>query len=223
VEQSLSRFDALGICDAGIVAIIRAGAGADLLGAARALARGGVRVLEITLNTPGALPAIERARRELSVDGVRVGAGTILSDGDAQAAIDAGAEFVVTPTLQPDSIAVCKSRSVPILCGCASATEAVTAQTAGADFVKLFPAGQLGVRYARDLLAALPSLRLVPTGGVSIDNLARYIEIGCPAVAVGSQLVDGTMIKREDWNGLSERAGAFMITLARARSASASP
>ena len=217
----MSKLSASGIREAGIVAIIRAGAGVDPHAAARALARGGVRVLEITLNTPGALPAIERARAELAGDGVRVGAGTILSANDARSAIDAGAEFVVTPTLQPDAIALCRDRAMPILCGCASATEATIAHRAGADFVKLFPAGHLGVGYARDLLAALPTLQLVPTGGVSIDNLAQYIAIGCPAVAVGSQLLDGAMIQRGDWEGLSDRASAFVAELARSRSASA--
>jgi 2-dehydro-3-deoxyphosphogluconate aldolase/(4S)-4-hydroxy-2-oxoglutarate aldolase len=205
------------IRDAGIVAIIRAGAGVDLLGAARALARGGVRVLEVTLNTPGALSAIERARRELAHDGVRVGAGTILAAPDARAATDAGAEFVVTPTLQADSIALCRARAVPILCGCTSATEAVAARAAGADFVKLFPATRLGASYARDLLAALPTLNLVPTGGVSAENLGAYIEAGCAAVAVGSQLVDGKLLKAADWDALAARARTFVDALARAR------
>jgi 2-dehydro-3-deoxyphosphogluconate aldolase/(4S)-4-hydroxy-2-oxoglutarate aldolase len=140
---------------AGLIAIIRAISDNGLLAAAEALSRGGVTALEVTLNTPNALEVIARVRRELGSK-VRVGAGTILGPDDARRAVAAGAEFIVTPSLQPATIAFCRAQQVPILCGCMSPTEVFIAHQAGADFIKLFPAAALGLEYVGALLAPLP-------------------------------------------------------------------
>jgi 2-dehydro-3-deoxyphosphogluconate aldolase/(4S)-4-hydroxy-2-oxoglutarate aldolase len=200
----------------GLIAIIRSDFESDLAAAARALADGGVRAMEITLNTPGALLAISEIKSMLAPS-LRVGAGTILDVSDAEAAFSAGAEFIVTPTLQPDSIAFCKQHSLPIACGCFTPTEALAAHRAGADFIKLFPADTLGPGYMRALLAPLPFLKIIPTGGVSIDNLPAYIEAGCAGAAIGNSLVSKKRLKEGDWIGLTNAAREYVDVLAAAR------
>src|SRR5690606_6223367 len=129
-----------------------------------------------------ALQWLPRLRQELS--GVLIGAGTILNAEDARNAIAAGAQFIVTPTLQFDSIAVCREQNIPIYCGAFTPTEALAAHNAGADFVKIFPAAALGPNFIRDVLGPLPFLKIVPTGGVTAENAASFIRAG--AIAVGA-------------------------------------
>ena len=211
-----ARFSNESLRAAGVIAIIRAGAGVDLLGAARALAAGGVRAMEITLNTPGALAAIAAARAELGGQ-MHVGAGTILRAEDAAAAIAAGAQFIVTPTLQPDTIALCGRRGVPLACGCASPTEALAAHAAGAAFVKLFPATMLGLAAIHLIHQVLPAVAVVPTGGVTIENVADFVAAGAAAVAVGSALVSGRILAARDWYALARNAELMMARYADAR------
>jgi 2-dehydro-3-deoxyphosphogluconate aldolase/(4S)-4-hydroxy-2-oxoglutarate aldolase len=204
---------------AGVIAIIRARTDAGLLEGARALARGGVTALEITLNTPGARDWLPRLRDELGAGGVLVGAGTILDAGDARAALDAGAQFIVTPTLQPESIAVCRERGVPICCGAFTPTEALAAQRAGAEFVKIFPAATPGPGYIRDLLAPLPFLKLVPTGGVTPENAAAFLRAGAVAVGAGSALYDARLASAGRSAELEARAREWLAAIAGARHA----
>ena len=201
----------------GLIAIVRTHAEADFGRVAEALAGGGIRAMEITLNTPGALPAISAIRRTLSPT-MRVGAGTILGPEDARAACEAGAEFIVTPTLQPDTIAFCRQQGLPIACGCMTPTEALAAHEAGADFIKLFPADTLGPAYVRALLAPLPFLRVIPTGGVSLDNLTAYIQAGSAGVALGGNLVSKAALRDGDWSGLTATARDYVQALAAAAS-----
>lgn len=203
----------------GLIAIVRTDAEADLRRVADALAEGGIRAMEITLNTPGALPAIGAIRRALSPI-LRVGAGTILSPEDARAARESGAEFIVTPTLQVDTVAFCREHSLPIACGCMTPTEALAAHQAGADFIKLFPSEGLGPGYVRALLAPLPFLRMIPTGGVSLDNLAAFIQAGSAGVALGGNLVSKAVLRDRDWAGLTATARAYVQALAEARALS---
>lgn len=202
--------------ETGLIAIVRTDLDADLMRVAEALAVGGIRAMEITLNTSGALPAITAIRRELS-PGMRVGAGTILSLDDARAAFEAGAEFIVTPTLQTDTIAFCREHHLPIACGCMTPTEALAAHRAGADFIKLFPSDTLGPGYVRALLGPLPFLKIIPTGGVSRDNLAAFLQAGSVAVALGGNLVSKAALRDQDWAGLTATAREYMRTLAAAR------
>jgi len=203
--------------NAGLIAIVRTNRPTDFVAIARSLAEGGVPALEITLNTPGALEAIAAIRR--SADGkLRIGAGTILDADDARAAIDAGAEFIVTPTLQLDTIALCKSESIPIVCGCLSPTESLCAHRAGADFIKVFPAETFGPDYIKAMLAPLPFLKVVPTGGVTLINLKTWFDAGCRAVAIGSGLVGKQVLADSDWDDLRTKAQQFARVLATIRS-----
>ncbi len=202
--------------DIGLIAIVRTDAEADLRRVAEALGEGGIRAMEITLNTPGALPAIGAVRRALS-PAMRVGAGTILGLEDARAAFEAGAEFIVTPTLQPGTIAYCRENGVPIACGCMTPTEALAAH--GADFIKLFPAESLGPAYVRALRAPLPFLRIIPTGGVSLDTLAAFLQAGCVGVALGSNLVSKAVLQNRDWAALTATARQYVQALVAARAA----
>ena len=204
--------------DIGLIAIVRTSEPTDLFHAAAALADGGIRAMEITLNTPGALPAITAIRRELSPQ-LRVGAGTILNLQDAQNAAEAGAEFIITPTLQTDTIAFCRQRGLPLACGCMTPTEALSAHQAGADFIKLFPADTLGPGYIRALLAPLPFLKIIPTGGVSLTNMADYVGAGCAGVALGSNLVSKHFLHEQNWKGLSAHAAEYGKAWEAARSA----
>ena len=200
----------------GLIAIVRTGDEADLLRVAEALAEGGIRAMEITLNTPGALPAIGSVRRALG-PALRVGAGTILGAQDARAAFEAGAEFIVTPTLQPDTVAYCRENALPIACGCMTPTEALSAHRAGADFIKLFPADTLGPAYVRALRAPLPFLRIIPTGGVSLDTIPLFLQAGCVGVALGSSLVSKAILQSRDWAALTATARQYVQAFAAAR------
>ncbi len=202
----------------GLIAIVRTDAEVDLIRVAEALAEGGLRAMEITLNTPGALHAIAAIRRALS-PALRVGAGTILGPDDARAAHEAGAEFIVTPTLQPETIALCRANALPIACGCMTPTEALAAHRAGADFIKLFPADTLGPAYVRALRAPLPFLRVIPTGGVSLENLAAYMQAGSTGVALGGNLVSKSALRDRDWAGLTAMAREYVQAMAAARTA----
>lgn len=207
------------LASAGLLAIIRA-AGAEaetavLLEAARALWAGGVRCMEITLNTPGALKSIETIRARLPQ--MCCGAGTVLSPEDARAAHEAGAQFIVTPTLDPATVAFCKEHALAVSPGCASPTEAITATRAGADFVKIFPANRFVLPHMRAMLEAMPQLRLVPTGGVRAANAHEYLAAGCAAVAAGSTLVSKETLEKRDWNGLEAAAREFVEAIAACR------
>lgn len=212
-EQTLTATE---LEEIGLIAIVRAPAPVALLPIAEALARGGIRVMEVTLNTPGALEGVTALRQHFG--GVmHIGAGTILEPNDARRAMDVGAEFIVTPTLQTDTIALCRERRVPIACGAMTPTEALAAHRAGADFVKLFPADGLGPAYVRALRAPLPFLKIIPTGGVDRDSLADFIHAGCVGVALGSGLVSQQILDTADWERLALLAEEYVGILAAAR------
>lgn len=190
-----------------LVAIIRLKQYGRAVEVARALAAGGVRILEFTLTGEGACTAIAAAREALG-ETVVVGAGTVLGAADAEKAIAAGAQFLVTPAVSLPAIEVAHARGVPILCGALTPTEVVTAQQAGADFVKLFPARMGGPQYVRDLLGPLPGARLVPTGGVGPENARAFLEAGAVAVAIGGNLVSEQIVAAGNWDEVTERARA---------------
>jgi 2-dehydro-3-deoxyphosphogluconate aldolase/(4S)-4-hydroxy-2-oxoglutarate aldolase len=170
---------------------------------------GGITRLEFTLTNAHALVALGEVRREFG-DGLVVGVGTVLDGDMAASSIEAGAQFLVTPTLVPDVIVVAKDRDVPIACGAFTPTEMLTAWRLGADLVKVFPAGQLGPGYIKDVLAPLPELKLVPTGGVNLDTSPAFLAAGAYTVAVGSQLVGKEIVRNKDWAGLTELARRYV-------------
>ncbi|QOV88804.1 bifunctional 4-hydroxy-2-oxoglutarate aldolase/2-dehydro-3-deoxy-phosphogluconate aldolase [Humisphaera borealis] len=200
----------------GVIAVIRADSSEQLLDAARAMAEGGVIAMEVTMTTPNAIDTIKAVVKELG-DKVLMGVGTVLDDITARLAILAGAEYVVTPVMRPDVIALCRRYSKPIVCGAVTPTEALNAHEAGADFVKLFPADTLGPTYIKALKAPLPQLQIIPTGGVTTKTAGDFIKAGCAAVAAGSSLVSKDVLAKKDWKSLTEISRQFVEAVAVAR------
>jgi 2-dehydro-3-deoxyphosphogluconate aldolase / (4S)-4-hydroxy-2-oxoglutarate aldolase len=196
------------IRDTGIIAIIRAKRSEQLISAADAINRGGVKVIEITMNTPGALEVIAQATRKFGAS-VLFGAGTVLDPETARAAILAGAGFIVAPTLNLGVIELCNRYSIPVIPGCYTPTEMVTAWQAGADMVKLFPADVGGPNFVKAILAPLPQLKIVPVGGIDLENTAEFIRCGSMAVGVGNNLINRKLVDANDWCELTQRAVRF--------------
>lgn len=171
-----------------VVAVVRAGDAATARAAATQLLDAGLRAVEISLTTPAALDVIDDLRVP---DGAFLGAGTVLDEVSAVAAVRAGASFLVTPTLAPDVIAAARRYGVPTVPGVSTPTDALRAMEAGADLVKLFPGSAWSPRALRNVLAALPQLALVPTGGMSVADAPAYLEAGAVAVGLGSSLTSG--------------------------------
>ena len=200
------------ILAARLLAVIRLDRYDSAVEVAQALLAGGISILEFTLTGEGAYAAIAAVRAALG-GAVTVGVGTVLHGGEASRAVDAGAQFAVTPAVRPGVIAACQARGLPILCGAFTPTEALAAHEAGADLIKIFPARALGPQYIRDLLAPLPQLRLVPTGGLGPENLGAYLEAGAAAVAVGGNLVPRSAAERGDWAQITAQARACVAAL----------
>jgi 2-dehydro-3-deoxyphosphogluconate aldolase/(4S)-4-hydroxy-2-oxoglutarate aldolase len=167
-----------------------------------------VRALEVTMTVPGAVELIRELAPALP-GGFLLGAGTVIDGDTARAVIDAGARFVVSPVFRPDMIRACHDRGVPAMPGCFSPTEILAAHESGADIVKVFPAAMLGPQFIRDVRAPLPQVKLMPTGGVTLDNAGDWIRAGAVAVGLGSALLDAPAIER----------GRFDIITANARRA----
>jgi len=202
----MSKGDVLGrILDSKVIAVVRLDTSAQLLQVARAIRAGGVEVIEFTMTTPDALSMIEETGRTLG-DDVLLGAGTVLDAEAARLAILAGARFLVSPTLSRETIETCHRYDVVSIPGALTPTEILTAWEWGADLVKVFPARVGGPQYISDLLAPLPQVRLVPTGGVGPSNAGEFIRAGAKAVAVGSALVSTEVVAKGDFDLLTERA-----------------
>ncbi len=192
----------------GIIAIVRAQQAAQVGPLFEALIAGGLNAIEITMTTPNALGAIREAREKIG-DRALTGVGTVINADTCHAAIEAGAEFVVTPVCRPELVAIAHAAGRPIMLGAYTPTEAQTAHEAGADFVKIFPADKLGPSYIKALRGPLPHLRIVPTGGVDVPNVADFLKAGCAALGVGTALVSPKILQEADWPELTRRAAAF--------------
>jgi 2-dehydro-3-deoxyphosphogluconate aldolase/(4S)-4-hydroxy-2-oxoglutarate aldolase len=204
------------IRETGIIAIIRAKSSDQLIAAAGAIKAGGVRVIEVTMTTPGALSVIETARKKYG-DEVLFGAGSVLDSETARAAILAGADFIVAPTLNLNMVALCNRYSIPVMPGCYTPTEALTAWEAGADMIKLFPASVGGADFVKAILAPLPHLEIVPVGGVNLDTVADFIRNGAAALGVGSSLFNQKLLNAKDLDELTRRAKAFIAEVYKGR------
>jgi 2-dehydro-3-deoxyphosphogluconate aldolase/(4S)-4-hydroxy-2-oxoglutarate aldolase len=204
------------IINCGVVAIVRFDRSEVLIEVAKAIRAGGVDVVEFTMTTPGALPIIEASAREFGNE-VLLGAGTVLDPETARLAILSGARFIVAPTLNARVVELCHRYDVVAIPGAMTPTEILTAWELGADLVKVFPAGCLGPGFVRDLLAPLPQVRVLPTGGVSPENVADFIRAGAAAVAVGSSLVEKSAVAARDFPRLTERASSFIAAIREAR------
>jgi len=205
----LRKDDSLALLRAtGVVAIMRAKSSDQLLAAADAIRAGGVNAIEVTMTTPGALDVIRQAVARYGSD-VLFGAGTVLDPESARAAILAGAQFVVSPSLNLSTIKLCARYAVPVMPGAYSPTEILTAWEAGADIVKVFPASVGGPEYIKALRAPLPQIRLMPVGGVDLDTTAAFIRAGADVVAVGSALVEQKLLDARDFDTITDRARRF--------------
>lgn len=201
--------------DEGVVAIVRQTSGEHLLETARAIAAGGVKVIEFTLNTPGAIGAIRACRGELPE--VLVGAGTVLNDRAAQQAIEAGAEFIVSPNTKASVIEMTHMMGKVSIPGAYTPTEVGVAMDLYADIVKLFPADDLGSGYVRCLKGPFENLNVMPTGGVGIENVREYILAGACAVGVGGAIACETLVKAGNFEEITRRAEAFRAAVDAAR------
>lgn len=201
----------------GVVAVIRSDSAERTIELCRALAEGGVSSCEITMTTPGAIDAIAAATRELA-DLCLVGVGSVLDAETARSAILAGAEFVVSPCLDLETIVMAHRYDKVVIPGALTPSEVVAAWSAGADVVKIFPANHFGPRYFRDLHGPLPQVRLTPTGGVDLETTPEWIAAGAVAVGVGSALARPDLIAARAWTELSELAARYVSAVASARS-----
>ncbi len=214
----MKRYEKLTIIrDTGVIAIMRAASSDQLITAADAIKAGGVKVIEVTMTTPGALGVIEVAKARYG-DDVLFGAGSVLDPETARAAILAGADFIVAPTLNLAVIALCNRYGVPVMPGCYTPTEALTAWEAGADMIKLFPASFGGASLVKAMLAPLPQLEIVPVGGVNLDTAADFIRKGAAALGVGSSLVNQKLLDTGELDELTRRAEMFIQAVKDGRS-----
>jgi 2-dehydro-3-deoxyphosphogluconate aldolase/(4S)-4-hydroxy-2-oxoglutarate aldolase len=200
----------------GVVGIIRMKDPAKLPGVVQALADGGVRTLEITMTVPGAVDLIRQTAASLP-PGFLLGAGTVVDVETTHRVIEAGATFIVSPVFRPEMIAAAHEHDVPILPGCFSPTEILAAWDAGADMIKVFPATALGPAYLRDIHGPLPQIKLVPTGGVSIENAGDWIRAGAAAVGAGSALLDTAALAAGDYQKLTDNARRIVANVTAAR------
>jgi len=200
----------------GVIAVIRLQDPARLRAVVDALAAGGVRALEVTMTVPGAVELIRALAPTLSAEFL-LGAGTVVNAETAERVIDAGARFVVSPVLRPEVIAVGHRHDVPVMPGCFSPTEILTAWEAGADVVKVFPATALGPTFFKDVRGPLPQVKLMPTGGVTIDNAGDWIRAGAVAVGVGTALLDAAAIAAGNYGVITENARRIVANVAKAR------
>lgn len=210
-ESDLQR-----VLDLGLVAIIRAPSGDQLVDVAEALYRGGIDVIEVTFTVPGALDIIKQLKEAVG-DRVLLGAGTVLDAETARAAILAGAEFIVTPTVNSDVIKLCQRYSKVMMAGAFTPTEILTAWEAGADIVKVFPADVSGPSYLKAVHGPLPQVRLLPTGGVNLDTLASFVDAGACAVGLGGALVEKQALAEGNMQRVEEQAKAFVEAMKKAR------
>jgi 2-dehydro-3-deoxyphosphogluconate aldolase/(4S)-4-hydroxy-2-oxoglutarate aldolase len=200
----------------GVVAVIRMKDADKLRAVIDAIAAGGVRAIEVTMTVPGAIGLIAKLAPVLSKD-ILFGAGTVTDATTARAVIDAGARFVVSPVFRPEVIAACHEREIAVAPGCFTPTEILDAHDAGADIIKVFPATALGPQFIKDVRAPLPQVRLMPTGGVSLDNAGDWIKAGAVAVGVGSALLDAKAIDEGRLDVLTNNARRIVASVSAAR------
>jgi 2-dehydro-3-deoxyphosphogluconate aldolase/(4S)-4-hydroxy-2-oxoglutarate aldolase len=204
--------------ETGVVAVIRADQADDLVDVGRALREGGVKFIEITMTVPGALAVIEKATSALQGDDVYIGAGTVLDAETARQAILAGANYVVSPVFRPGMVAMCKRYSVAVMPGALTPTEVLNAWDAGADIVKIFPAGVGGPQFFKDLKGPFPHIEIMPTGAVNRKTCPEFIQAGACAVGVGGELVGKPLIAARDFAAITRNARDFVALVAQARS-----
>jgi 2-dehydro-3-deoxyphosphogluconate aldolase / (4S)-4-hydroxy-2-oxoglutarate aldolase len=205
------------IAEIGVVPVVRASSPAEALLAAQAVCEGGIPIVEITMTVPGAVDVIRELRKS-TLAGVLVGAGTVLDAETARRCLDAGAEFLVSPGLNVPTVEFAVREGKLIMAGALTPTEVITAWTAGADLVKVFPCGQVGgAKYIKALKGPLPQIPLVPTGGVNLNTAAEFIEAGSAALGIGGELVQSDALKSGKPEVIVENARKFLAIVKDAR------
>ena len=204
------------VLNGGIVAIIRASSGEQLVNVARALCEGGIDIIEVTFTTPGVVEVISAVRKELG-NRILLGAGTVLDPETARVAILAGAEFLVSPCVNLDIIKLGLRYDKLVMPGAYTPTEVITAWEAGADIVKLFPADIGGAAYLKALKGPLPQVRLMPTGGVNRETLRDFVKAGACAVGIGGQLVEKEAVERGDFARIRQLAAEYVQLMKQAK------
>ena len=201
------------IMAAGLVAIVRVPRPEWTVPLATALVAGGIRAVELTMSIPNALEAVRTIGRELG-DKILLGVGTVTDDDTCRAAIDAGAKYIVSPVTKPSLVGAAHALDRPVMLGAYTPTEAQAAHEAGSDFVKIFPADTLGPGYIKSLLAPLPHLKIVPTGGVNLDTMEAFLAAGSAALGTGSALLKKEIVAGENWGELERLAKCFADKMA---------
>jgi len=202
----MSRIETLQkVAESPVISVIRMNDTSKLMKVIEALSEGGVKFLEITFTTPNAVDVIKDVCKKVSSDFV-VGAGTVLDPETARAAILAGAKFIVSPALNLETIKMAHRYDVMMVPGAFTPTEIMTAWDMGADIVKVFPATALGPKYFKDIKGPFPQIRVMPTGGVSVDNAGEFIKAGACAVAAGTDLLDKEAIANDKFEIITEKA-----------------
>ena len=196
------------VLDCGIVAVVRSAESAPLVDVCRALADGGVDVAEITFTVPDALEVLKAARKALG-DRMLLGAGTVLDPETARAAFLAGAEYIVSPTLDTEVIAMARRYGKLVMPGCFTPTEILKAWQAGADIIKVVPAEVVGPAYFKAVRGPLPQIRMMPTGGVDLNTAASFLEAGACCLGIGSQLIDPKAVAARKFDLISEKAAKY--------------
>ena len=207
--------------DAGIVAVVRTPSADEAVKVVEALAAGGVMAAEVTFTVPDAAKAIAAVRDKVKAGDlppdVLLGAGTVITADQAEAAVDAGATYLVSPHLCAGVMHVAARRDVAALPGALTPAEVFAAHESGGDIIKVFPATRMGPSYLKDLRGPYPNISLMPTGGVSVSNLHEWLDAGAVAVGVGSELVDKQAVARGDFAEITSRAAVFVEALAKLR------
>lgn len=203
----------------GIIPVVRSSSAAQAINAVRAICRGGIPVVEITMTVPGALEVIREVVREFGAE-VLAGAGTVLDPETARACMLAGAEFIVSPALNVSTIEIAHRYGKVVMPGALTPTEIVAAWQAGADLVKVFPCGAVGgAKYIRSLKAPLPQIELVPTGGVNLTTAPDFLSAGAAALGVGAELVESEALRCGRFEIIKENAEKFVAVVAATRNA----
>lgn len=204
------------VLDSGLVAIIRSPSSELLVDVAEALVAGGISVMEVTFTVPNALDVLAAVKKKLG-DRILLGAGTVLDTETARAALLAGAEFIVTPTVNTKVIEMCRRYDKVIMPGGFTPTEILTAWEAGADAVKVFPAEIGGPAHLRAVKGPFPQIRLLPTGGVTLESLGDFVKAGACAVGLGSALVEKTALEQKNFGRITDLAKQYVAAMAKAR------
>ena len=203
----------------GLIPVLRARNAAQAHALVRAMIAGGVSIVEVTMTVPGAVDLLKELKREYGAK-LLLGSGTVTTAAQAEATIEAGAEFVVSPSLHPEVIALTKASKKISIPGALTPTEVITAWNAGADYVKVFPCSAVGgASYLKSLLAPFPHLRLIPTGGVTLETAESFLRAGARALGVGSDLVNLAAIDAGTPETITETARAYLKEIAQVRAA----